>query len=359
MKRLFSKKSGFTVVEIVMAFLIFAIMAGMILAVLRLAVEQRRSNNEFANDLDSQTERLVQNDKDKKSSAYDDGTITLDVGGKTIAAVDYATAGVTDGGTEDGINYFIGKYNDTKGAELTDDDMDGDGKAVNKRVDSRIYGSTAFKEIRMYKITRDSSYTGTGVRYTIECSAKNAKKLKNDGTETSENAFNAELMPYRQYILFFPNQNIREAGYVEGTIYKNAKTASAPLNQNRYSVRNVGKSSILISISKSPKESGDEDFLEYNHTKLYVVFDSDPGILPTGVDTTDGMTNDDKKKVFEYFGDNVQIETDGSYVFFTSASADTLVNNGKDEDEKVRCDNIYGVKSTPVDVGDPDEDSET
>lgn len=355
MKRLFSKKSGFTVVEIVMAFLIFAIMSGMILAVVRLAVEQRRSNNEFASDLDAQTEQLVVNDKDKKSTSYSDGEIKLNVNGTNIATVNYAMAGVTTNeNNAEGINYFIGEFNDTKGADLTNNNFDGDGKAVNKRVDSRIYGSTGFKEIRMYSVTRDTSYTGTGVRYTFECSASNMKKLTDAGVETNDNAFNDELTPYRQYILFFPNQNIKEAGYVEGSSFKNAKTVSAPLSNNAYSVLNVGKASVLISIPK-----GGEDFTAFNHTKLYVVFESDPGILPAGTNSTSSLTTSQKKDVFKYFGDNVEMESSGAYAVFTSATSDAIVNNGKEEKDAIRCDNIYGVKESSEEVNPPEEDSET
>lgn len=356
MKKLFSKKSGFTLVEIIMAFLIFAIMSGMILAVVRLAVEQRRSNSEFAAELDSQTEKLVTADKEKSSTSYGDGKININVGGTNIASINYATAGVTDGEAEEGVNYFIGEYNNLKGSDLTNNNYDGDGKAVNKRVDSRIYGSTGFKEIRIYKVERDTGYTGTGVRYIIECSASNMKKMTDAGTETDENAFNSELTPYRQYILFFPNQNIREAGYVEGSSFKNAKTTSAPLANNAYSVQNVGKSSVLISI---PKSDDVDDFYAYNHTKLYVVFESDPGILPAGTDSTGSLNNTKKEEVFKYFGDNVQIESSGSYAYFTSATSDAIVNAGKEEGEEIRCDNIYGVKISAEEVNkDPDEDSE-
>lgn len=357
MKKLFSKKSGFTLVEIIMAFLIFAIMAGMILAVLRLAIDQRRANNEWANELDVQIEKLVTSDKEKSSTDYADGKITLKTtDGTNLASINYALAGVTDSDNEEGINYFIGEYNNLKGSDLTNNNFDGDGKAVNKRVDSRIYGSTGFNEIRMYKIIRDTSYTGTGVRYIIECSAGNIKKLDTNNKEI--NSFNSELTPYRQYILFFPNQNILESGYYDGvSSFKNSKRTSTIPTNNYYSVQDIGKQSILISISPS----GESDFENAYHTNLYVVFESDPGILPAGINSTASLTTEQKKEAFSYFGDNVKMVSDDilEYAYFTSASADTLVNNGKEEDEKVRCDNIYGVKSTPVDVGDPDEDSET
>lgn len=357
MKRLFSKKSGFTVVEIVMAFLIFSIMAGMILAVLRLTVEQRKANNDFAQELDAQTQTLVQKDKEKKSAAYADGQITLTANGTDIASINYATAGVTAGNTADGINYFIGEYNDVKGAELTNDSFDGNGKAVNKRVDSRIYGSTGFKEIRIYEIKRDTSYTGVGVKYLIECSAGNVKKMTDAGTESDENAFSNELTPYRQYILFFPNQNIKEAGYVEGFSHRNAKTVSAPLTQNKYSVNNVGKSSVLISIPKGAG-SDEDDFWSYLHTKLYIVFENDPGILPAGTDSTASLSSTDKKKAFGYFGDNVEMESTGAYAYFTSGTADTVVNSGKEKKDCIRCDNIYGVMKSSEEVN-PEPDDET
>ncbi|MGN0649608.1 MAG: type II secretion system protein J [Oscillospiraceae bacterium] len=360
MKRLFSKKSGFTVVEIVIAFLIFAIMSGMILAVLRLAVDQRKSNNDFANEIDSQTELLVKNDKEKKSTQYNDGKITISKDdGTNLVSVKYATAGVTEGGVDDGINYFIGEYNQNEGGVLTDDNAEGNGKAVNKRVDSRIYGSTYFDAIYVYDVTRDTSYSGSGVRYVIECSAKNKKK---DGT--TDNVFSDEILPYRQYILFFPNQNIKEVGYVEGSSYKNAKTTVAPLTDNKYTVKSVGKASVLISIPKSQIQYQDGvykglDFAANNHTKMYVVFENDPGILPAGINSTASLASDKKEEILKYFGDNIKLDTSTNVYCFTSSEADSIVNTGKDEKDKIRCDNIYGVKKSAKEVNpDPDETTE-
>ena len=63
MKRIFSKRSGFTLVEIIVAFAIFAIMMSMIMQILQLSVSQRRANNEFAKDTATQKEALIVNKK--------------------------------------------------------------------------------------------------------------------------------------------------------------------------------------------------------------------------------------------------------------------------------------------------------
>ena len=47
MKRLFSKKSGFTLVEIIVAFAVFSIMASMIIQILNLTVSHQQSNRAF------------------------------------------------------------------------------------------------------------------------------------------------------------------------------------------------------------------------------------------------------------------------------------------------------------------------
>lgn len=59
MKRLFSKKSGFTLVEIIIAFAVFAIMSAMLLQVINLSITQKQANQRFENSLQEQEKTFV------------------------------------------------------------------------------------------------------------------------------------------------------------------------------------------------------------------------------------------------------------------------------------------------------------
>lgn len=58
LRKLCSKRSGFTLVEIIVAVAIFAIMSTMVAQVLQLSVKARQSNKEYGEDLARQEEQL-------------------------------------------------------------------------------------------------------------------------------------------------------------------------------------------------------------------------------------------------------------------------------------------------------------
>lgn len=155
MKRLFSKRSGFTLVEIIIAFAIFAIMSSMILQMLNLAVNQRRSNKDFEDELARQEELLAQGGK---NTTYDSGkagtddkiSLTFkDKDGKDAVDFDmnYQMKPADPSNTDaaDGINYFVGDFN--YGADGSGSSGGGGGSAgasggatQASRYDTRITG---------------------------------------------------------------------------------------------------------------------------------------------------------------------------------------------------------------------------
>lgn len=181
MKRLYSKKSGFTLVEIIIAFAIFAIMATMITQILNLTIMHRTSNKNFDNYLQDQGKTLIA--KGQKW-AYDeskdkDGTLSLKFkdrnGNDMPMELNYQLKSV-DGTVGDaaGINYFVGDITYADGFEdnmyipaAGDENNPSDsseigGSSQMSRFDTRITGT---KGINSIKVTY--TYNASADEYTF------------------------------------------------------------------------------------------------------------------------------------------------------------------------------------------------
>lgn len=166
MKRLFSKKSGFTLVEIVIAFAVFAIMASMLIQVLNLTINRKNSNMKFDKTLQEQEKTLIAMGQ---QYTYDDskdvdGTLNLqfkDKNGNDLPMdLDYQLKSV-DGTTGEagGINYFVGnityaegfegsKYTPSEGEEDgSKDPSEAGGSSQMSRFDTRITGTKGINSI--------------------------------------------------------------------------------------------------------------------------------------------------------------------------------------------------------------------
>ncbi len=232
MKRLFSNKSGFTLIEIIVAFAIFAIMASMIMTMVRLTVAQRASNDDYAAEIEAQSLYLTEHfitDADKYLST-DPSTgnfISLDFSSANAGKIDieyatrntplsyyndYNTANKTDidpiGYDEQyGINYFVGKgvdYNDSNDQPQPSDDPANSplGNNQTSRVDTRLSGSKNLEYILINNVVKDTSYTVAGrSRYIIQCSAHGKSNENVGGTVPKED------VPYLQYRIRFADNN--------------------------------------------------------------------------------------------------------------------------------------------------------
>lgn len=164
MKRLFSKKSGFTLVEIIIAFAIFAIMASMIVQVLNLMVQRKVRNMRFEESLSEQEKASIAQAKDMDYTATDaDGQLTLlfkDKGGSdlTVPPIDYQLKNWDPDNYKNGINYFVGDYDydvewggsEYDGEEDPDaekDPLDLGGSTQMSRFDTRITGTKGILKV--------------------------------------------------------------------------------------------------------------------------------------------------------------------------------------------------------------------
>lgn len=185
MKRLLSKRSGFTLVEIIIAFAIFAIMASMIVQVLNLMVKRKVRNKQFEDNLSIQEEQFIARTKDMNYTATDpDGQLVFqfkDIDGSDLSVdpIDYQLKNWDPDNPRNLVNYFAGDYEYELAAEGTEhigeedpDSEDPDAATIGgstqmSRFDTRITGTKGIKEIKV-KVAPTSEANVVSVTVWIE-----------------------------------------------------------------------------------------------------------------------------------------------------------------------------------------------
>lgn len=304
MNKLLSKKNGFTLVEILVAFAIFAIMASMVMAIVQLAIRERSSINELAKEIAVQEEDLVRMDKIQE---YDETDSTLPTGtfsfafqneageDKGTATIDYQMHTTDDskntGNLYNGVNYFIG---DVEYKDVTTDDPDKNSGSLAAQYDTRITGTKGFMYVKMVNVKKDETYTGTGVRYLFETavipdttdsiSLKFAQYKLYFKDTTSSTTLTTTRDDGEEYTYQRPDTaKIISAGYVNSTSLNPAKCS-----EKREESTNAYKITLLryatsenfygaIQIGYDYANGGNRDFSKNTgFSRFYVIFDSDP-----------------------------------------------------------------------------------
>ncbi len=217
MKRLFSKKSGFTLVEIVIAFAIFAIMAAMICGILETTINRRTQNKELEDDVKTQAQDLVAMDhaREYDSTKDEDGKIVLEFkdkdGKKMPMELSYQLKASNGDSDRAGVNYFVGniEYDGVNGeveyipgADPADPDADPSevgGSSVMERFDTRITGTKGISSIKL-----EVSFNPDTKVYTITATINDSgvdSKVKENAQITlffGENSPNAKLATIKQ-----------------------------------------------------------------------------------------------------------------------------------------------------------------
>lgn len=213
LKRFYSKKSGFTLVEIVIAFAIFAIMASMIVQILDLSVAARRSNNIYQRDLAKQEKLLtiVQKTSEEYNKATEKGTMPITLGSVSID-LPYAILSADENAEnqKEGLNYFLFPVDYQATGEISPSEAGGGGSSGSgsqaSRMDTRLTGTGGIGYIWVRAVKKDEfTYTGDNkdyavpdgcTRYYFRVSASSVD-LKDNSTLANED------IGFSQYKMFF------------------------------------------------------------------------------------------------------------------------------------------------------------
>lgn len=164
LKRFYSKRSGFTLVEIIIAFAIFAIMASMICQILDLSVKARLSNNAYQRDLDQQERMLSLIEKNQENYTESQGSINLAFETMTSPVTlpfDRQTVKTDAESDGDGINFFLSPVDyqsEGTGTSSNNGSSSGGSNAGSQasRMDTRITGTAGIDNIQIIYVIKDT-----------------------------------------------------------------------------------------------------------------------------------------------------------------------------------------------------------
>ena len=343
MSKIFSKRSGFTLVEIIVAFAIFAIMAAMLVSMTGLAVKQRQSNLDFSRELSEQQAYLASHDRETTYNSSDTTKFEFEFDGGLNASLGYSVVHATDDETsEGGISYFVAHANPKPGNIKNEgdggDEDGGTSLALAEKVDSRIYGSKDFEYIQISDINEvsDADIAAAGnSMFTLDVYA-------NDN-ETA--VANKDSRLARNYKLRFDSKVI-DCGYVGGSptapvyiSYKNATFGSdgkvSGGGNNQFEILICSDDTVRVSIPQGIVQSNfaatdDSSLNNYcfpgMRSHFYVVLQGDVDL------TADSFG---KYAVNEY----------GEFLFKPVTAVITSTDeDGKESEETIEFINVYGAK---------------
>lgn len=214
LKRFYSKRSGFTLVEIIIAFAIFAIMASMICQILDLATRARLSNNAYQRELDTQERLLTLVEKNSENYKDTDGTIKLDFNNGTKVEMPFDRLSAVPDAENDGegINYFLSPVNYQSNGEVNPNAGDGSGSGSNtgsqaSRMDTRITGTGGISNIQIIYVIKDTHNYAPGDPMAIPAGHTRYFFMTSASAGSMPQTLKDEDVPYSQYRLHFYHQS--------------------------------------------------------------------------------------------------------------------------------------------------------
>lgn len=295
MKKLFSKRSGFTLVEVLVAFVIFAIMAAMVMQIIRLAIAQRGSNYEFEQELNKDEELYVKSGMDTTYDAGNKtGELTFDFSGSSgpTMSIDYELKGSDGTNSPEGLNYVVGNVDysasGNKAPGSVDPGSSSSSGSQSSRYDTRITGTKGITSINIYDIFEDTSFSSPEGyhRYIFNMSVDGDKMAAEDvkyaqiklylystevdATKSAVEYTDTKGKKYTKTV--YKTANVIEAGYVQGSVsnYDSSKLTSTRVGE--YNVERLTGNGIRIG---TPFSGSGTPFKMSSMIYFYVVTDTE------------------------------------------------------------------------------------
>lgn len=213
LKRFYSKRSGFTLVEIIVAFAVFAIMASMICQMLDLAVRARQSNNAYQRELDTQEHLLTLVEKNSENYKNADGAIKLPFDDGTVVELpfDRLSAMIDAEFDSEGLNYFLAPVNYQADGEVTPTGGSAAGSGTNSgsqasRMDTRITGTTGIANVQVIYVVKDTHTYAPGDPMAIPAGHTRYFFMTSASCGSMPQTLKNEDIPFAQYRLYFYHQ---------------------------------------------------------------------------------------------------------------------------------------------------------
>lgn len=339
MKKFLSKR-GFTIIEVMVAFVIFAIMAGMISVILNTMLSMRRENNVLEDEIKEQKEKYYLNTQDKTYSSKD-GTLQFKFDGvSSDVMIDYSVGDPNEESDDNqvALDYFIGdvNYNSLFGDNKKQDDDDSKGSTI-ERLDSRIYGTSGIDSLTI-KVEDLGSVEG-GYRYKFSVLA------------TSSTLVGSQYEYHAQYKIVMPS-TIVDYGYVGGSGTLESKKSG----YNKEIKLSLPRTNSICVGSRMP-----QGYWEYNSNKdNYKSMFAKPSYKSFWVTLSSKMDVSDLNKIFGTSGTKQTSNKNGDKYVFTPY-VETQYDDKGNETGTVTHVNIFGAfpKDTTPEDSDTEEASTT
>ena len=319
MKRIFSKR-GFTIIEVMVAFVIFAIMAAMVSTILQSALYAKQENVTLEDDIAEQKKAYYQHTINHQD-AYDDTDtqqFTLDfkssVGGDQSVSFDYSLGNKSsDGATEEAVgiklNYIDADLNYKLPTDIDKGNSDNDSDMVSipiaDRLDTHIKGSSGYESIFAYMI----AYPDESAGETKETTCRYLLAVKPDVSEYVK-TYNKVYMPYMQFRFVFPENNkivsASEAAYT-AAINKFDSIGKDRIGYQLTVIHSSGKGDSLRFAGTMHNSDGTKTMLEYGYLGAYIKLSN-----PLGAEYIKENGAVDLNKLFGYSDDNKTPNNTGS-----------------------------------------------
>lgn len=321
-------RRGFTIVEVLVAFVIFSIMAAMIAMILNTTMRTRQNNIDLEEEIAEQKAKYYLNTQ-KTDYTSKDGTIQLNFENAGTVNIDYSV-GNPNADTDDNkieLDYYIGNVNYNAVDKPPSKGEDGVG-SVMERLDSRIYGTSGIEDI--YIKVKDLGAVEGGHQYEF------------DVLPVSSSLNGSQYEFHAQFKMLFPC-SIVDYGYIHH-ISKQPIDKSEGYNYN-FSLA-TPTSSVLCIGSKMSKDTSIFSDTDTDYKKLWVTLSSEIDITDLnkifGTSGTDQTTNKSGDIYhFEPYIEKVEVGKEGPHddpgtikhvnIFGAFPKAETPVTPSTDE----------------------------
>lgn len=260
MKKKFLTKRGFTIVEVLVAFVIFAIMAGMVATILSSTMRAKQDNTALEAEIARQQNEYYTKTQDRTYDSSSSGQLTFNFSGIAPVEINYSVGdpNASDADNQIALDYFVGDVDysvmDGKSAQPEKKGDNGGGSVADRFASTGIYGSNGITSINVI-LQKDDSYTA-GNRYFI------AAKAVGDTDEQYD--------MFKQYRLTFPSE-VLKYGYCHyqqsGSLFRDVDTTS----HSGYNVTQTSSDTIRIAATQTTSST---PLINSGYKAMYVVLDS-------------------------------------------------------------------------------------
>lgn len=260
LRKLYSRR-GFTIVEVLVAFVIFAIMAGMVAMIVNATMQAKQNNTVVEEQITQQKQAYFQKSHPMEKKDYEEkvkdasaitGTVNLDFQKQSGSAgkvnVKYVAVDVDGSDSNLELEYYLGQYgNNSWTATKSNKEKGGDNEdEVLGGLTCGVYGSAGIESV---KVSIDSKVRDDGkTRYYIYVVPVSSKLM------------GGQMDSFKQIRLIFPSDILRwgyinyNNGHEDGGSVNNANAIiSIPSNKNTIRISGDGGEKSIFSLSSTAK----------------------------------------------------------------------------------------------------------